>query len=156
MPIKPPIPPFTQETAIQKVRAAEDAWNKQEPEKVAMAYTPDSRWRNRDTFLQGRDEIVEFLQQKWARELNYRLIKELWAFTDNRIAVRYCYESQSTTGQWYRSYGNENWEFDSNGLMSSRHASINDVEIDEADRKFHWEFGTPRPEEHPGLSELGL
>src|SRR5699024_802371 len=148
--------PFTQETALQKVRAAEDAWNKQEPEKVARAYTPDSRRRNRDTVLLGRDEIVELLQQKWARELNYRRINELWACTDQRIAVRYCNASQSTTGQWYRSYGNENWEFDSNGLMSSRHASINDVEIDEADRKFHWEFGKPRPENHPGLSELGL
>lgn len=156
MSVKPPVPPFTQETAIQKIRTAEDAWNKQEPEQVALAYTVDSQWRNRDTFVQGRDEIIEFLKQKWARELNYRLIKELWAFTDNRIAVRYCYESQSTTGQWYRSYGNENWEFNSDGLMAFRHASINDVAIAGADRKFHWEFGTPRPADHPGLSELGL
>jgi len=156
MTIKPPVPPFTQQTAIQKIRAAEDAWNTQEPENVALAYTSDSAWRNRDTFLHGRDAIVEFLTQKWARELNYRLIKELWAFTATRIAVRYCYESQSTTGQWYRSYGNENWEFDSNGLMSTRHASINDVRITESDRKFHWPFGTPRPTDHPGLSELGL
>lgn len=156
MTVKPPVPPFTQQTALQKIRAAEDAWNKQEPETVALAYTVDSWWRNRDTFLQGRDEIVEFLTQKWARELNYRLIKELWAFTDTRIGVRYCYESQSSTGQWYRSYGNENWEFDSSGLMSSRHASINDVAIAESDRKFHWTFGTSRPTDHPGLSELGL
>lgn len=156
MSTKPPVPPFTQETAIQKIRAAEDARNRQEPHKVALAYTADSHWRNRDTFLQGRDEIIEFLQQKWARELNYRLIKELWAFTDNRIAVRYCYESQSATGQWFRSYGNENWEFDERGLMAHRHASINDVAIDESDRKFHWEFGAPRPADHPGLSELGL
>lgn len=156
MSVRPPVPPFDRESAIQKVRAAEDAWNKQEPEKVALAYTPDSKWRNRDTFLQGRDEIIEFLKDKWARELNYRLIKELWAFTDNRIAARYCYEFQSPEGRWYRAYGNENWEFDSNGLMSRRHASINDVEIAEADRQFHWELGTPRPEDHPGLSELGL
>lgn len=156
MSVKPPVPPFTQETAMQKIHTAEDAWNKQEPEQVALAYTVDSQWRNRDTFVQGRDEIIEFLKQKWARELNYRLIKELWAFTDNRIAVRYCYESQSTTGQWYRSYGNENWEFDHDGLMAFRHASINDVPIADADRKFHWEFGAPRPADHPGLSELGL
>ena len=156
MTVKPPVPPFTQQTAVQKIRAAEDAWNAQDPENVALAYTADSAWRNRDTFLQGRDAIVEFLTQKWARELNYRLIKELWAFTDTRIAVRYCYESQSTTGQWYRSYGNENWEFDSNGFMSTRHASINDVKIAESDRKFHWPSGTPRPADHPGLSELGL
>ena len=156
MTTKPPVPPFTQETAIQKVRIAEDAWNGQDPEKVALAYTPDSVWRNRDTFLQGRDEIIEFLKGKWSKELNYRLIKELWAFTDNRIAARYCYEFQSPVGQWYRAYGNENWEFDSNGLMSHRHASINDVRITEADRKFHWELATPRPEDHPGLSDLGL
>lgn len=156
MTVKPPVPPFTQQTAVQKIRAAEDAWNVQDPESVALAYTVDSAWRNRDTFLQGREAIIEFLTQKWARELNYRLIKELWAFTDTKIAVRYCYESQSTTGQWYRSYGNENWEFESNGLMSARHASINDVKIAESDRKFHWPFGTPRPTDHPGLSELGL
>lgn len=156
MSVRPPVPPFDREAAIKKVRGAEDAWNKQEPEKVALAYTPDSIWRNRDTFLQGRDEIIEFLKDKWSKELNYRLIKELWAFTENRIAARYCYEYQSPDGQWYRAYGNENWEFDNNGLMSHRHASINDVEITEADRKFHWEFGTPRPEDHPGLSDLGL
>ena len=156
MSVRPPVPPFDRESAILKVRSAEDAWNRQEPEKVALAYTPDSTWRNRDTFLQGRDEIIEFLKDKWLRELNYRLIKELWAFTENRIAARYCYEFQSLEGQWYRAYGNENWEFDNNGLMSHRHASINDVEISEADRKFHWEFGTPRPDDHPGLSELGL
>lgn len=156
MTVKPPVPPFTPQTAVQKIRAAEDAWNVQDPESVALAYTVDSAWRNRDTFLQGREAIIEFLTQKWARELNYRLIKELWAFTDTKIAVRYCYESQSTTGQWYRSYGNENWEFESNGLMSARHASINDVKIAESDRKFHWPFGTPRPTDHPGLSELGL
>ena len=156
MSVRPPVPPFTRETAIQKIRAAEDAWNQQEPEKVALAYTPDSKWRNRDTFLQGRDEIIEFLKDKWSKELNYRLIKELWAFTDNRIAARYCYEYQSPEGPWYRAYGNENWEFDSNGLMAQRHASINDVKISEADRKFHWEFGTPRPADHPGLSDLGL
>lgn len=156
MSVRPPVPPFDRESAILKVRSAEDAWNRQEPGKVALAYTPDSTWRNRDTFLQGRDEIIEFLKDKWSRELNYRLIKELWAFTDNRIAARYCYEFQSPEGQWYRAYGNENWEFDSNGLMSHRHAGINDVEISEADRKFHWEFGTPRPDDHPGLSELGL
>ena len=156
MSVRPPVPPFDREAAIKKVRGAEDAWNKQEPEKVALAYTPDSIWRNRDTFLQGRDEIIEFLKDKWSKELNYRLIKELWAFTENRIAARYCYEYQSPDGQCYRAYGNENWEFDSNGLMSHRHASINDVEITEADRKFHWELGTPRPEDHPGLSDLGL
>jgi nuclear transport factor 2 (NTF2) superfamily protein len=153
---KPPLPPFTPESATQKVRGAEDAWNKQDPETVAMAYTADSWWRNRSTFVQGREQIVEFLEQKWARELNYRLIKEMWACTDNRIAVRYCYESQSDTGQWYRSYGNENWEFDDDGLMRRRHSSINDLEIDVAERKFHWQFKTPRPADHPGLSELGL
>ncbi|GAA4478397.1 nuclear transport factor 2 family protein [Enteractinococcus fodinae] len=156
MSVRPPVPPFDRDAAIKKVRGAEDAWNKQEPEKVALAYTPGSTWRNRDTFLQGRDEIIEFLKDKWSKELNYRLIKELWAFTENLIAARYCYEYQSPDGQWYRAYGNENWEFDSDGLMSHRHASINDVEITEADRKFHWEFGTPRPEDHPGLSDLGL
>lgn len=156
METKPPVPPFTHESATVKIRGAEDAWNRQNPDQVALAYTPDSRWRNRDTFVQGRDQIIEFLVQKWARELNYRLIKELWAFTDTRIAVRYCYESQSTEGQWFRSYGNENWEFDENGLMAVRHSSINDVPIDDADRKFHWEFKTPRPADHPGLSDLGL
>lgn len=156
MSTKPPVPPFTRETAIQKVRIAEDAWNGQDPEKVALAYTANSAWRNRDTFIQGRDEIIAFLKDKWAKERNYRLIKELWAFTDDRIAARYCYEFQPSEGQWYRAYGNENWEFESNGLMSHRHASINDVAITEAERKFHWEFATPRPEGHPGLSDLGL
>ena len=156
MTTKPPVPPFTHESAMEKVRGAEDAWNRQDPETVALAYTNDSRWRNRSTFIQGRGHIVEFLKQKWDRELNYRLIKELWAFTDAKIAARYCYESQSTTGQWYRSYGNENWEFDDSGLMRRRHSSINDLEISEADRLFHWELGSPRPDDHPGLSELGL
>lgn len=153
---KPPLPPFSRDAAIAKIRGAEDAWNKQEPEDIAMAYTYDSWWRNRDSFVQGREEIIEFLKQKWSRELNYRLIKELWAYTDTRIAVRYCYESQSTSGQWFRSYGNENWEFDKNGLMRVRHSSINDVSIDESDRLFHWEYKTPRPSTHPGLSELDL
>lgn len=156
MTIKPPTPPFTLETATQKVRGAEDAWNRQDPDSVALAYTADSWWRNRTSFVQGREQIIEFLEHKWARELNYRLIKELWAFTETRIAVRYCYESQATTGSWYRSFGNENWEFDQNGLMRWRHSSINDLEIDEADRKFHWGLGTPRPPDHLGLSELGL
>jgi nuclear transport factor 2 (NTF2) superfamily protein len=153
---KPPLPPFTPESAVEKVRKAEDAWNRQDPAAVAMAYTADSWWRNRSTFVQGREQIVAFLEQKWSRELNYRLIKEMWAVTDNRIAVRYCYESQSDSGRWYRSYGNENWEFDEDGLMGRRHSSINDLEIGEAERKFHWEFKTPRPADHPGLSELGL
>lgn len=153
---EPLLPPFTRDTAIAKIRGAEDAWNCQVPENIALAYTPDSWWRNRSTFVQGRDQIIEFLKQKWARELNYRLIKELWAFAENRIAVRYCYESQSTAGQWYRSYGNENWEFDERGLMRYRHSSINDEEIGDSERKFLWNVQTPRPEDHPGLSELGL
>ena len=152
---RPPLPPFTEETAKQKVQAAEDGWNNRNPEKVAMAYTPDSQWRNRDEFLNGRQEIVEFLTRKWAKEQDYRLIKELWAYTDNRIAVRFVYEWHDEAGQWYRSYGNENWEFDENGLMKVRRASINDLIIDESDRKFHWEHGA-RPAEHPGLSELSL
>lgn len=152
----PLVPPFTLESATRKVRAAEDAWNGQDPEKIALAYAPDSWWRNRTTFIQGRDAIVDFLTDKWTRELNYRLIKELWSFTDTRIAVRYCYESQSTSGEWYRSYGNENWEFDESGLMRSRHSSINDLVIAESERTFHWELATPRPADHPGLSELGL
>lgn len=156
MTVKPPVPPFTRETATQKVRLAEDAWNARDPEKVALAYTEDSWWRNRSTFVQGREQIIEFLKQKWERELNYRLIKELWAFDDNRIAARYCYESQSTSGQWYRSYGNENWQFDEDGLMRWRHSSINDLAIDEAERKFHWDINGPRPMEHSGLSDLGL
>ena len=153
---RPPFPPFTAETAAQKARAAEDAWNSCDPERVSLAYTPDSRWRNRDTFLQGRDEIVSFLRQKWDRELDYRLIKEVWAHGGNRIAVRFVYESHDTAGQWFRSHGNENWEFDERGLMRQRHASINDVAIDEADRLFHWDRPGPRPADHPGLTELGL
>ena len=153
--MRPPVPPFTAETAAQKVRAAEDAWNRRDPETVALAYTPDSRWRNRSEFLAGRAEIVAFLQRKWARELEYRLIKELWAFTGDRIAVRFAYEWHDADGQWYRSYGNENWRFDADGYMAERHASINDLAIAEADRLFRWPHG-PRPHEHPGLSELGL
>lgn len=152
---RPPFPPFTAETAAQKVRMAEDAWNSRDPERVSLAYTPDSVWRNRAEFLQGRDEIVAFLRRKWARELDYRLIKELWAFTGNRIAVRFAYEWHDDSGQWYRSYGNENWEFAENGLMRRRIASINDLPIREEDRKYHWPHG-PRPDDHPGLSELGL
>ena len=152
---RPPLPPFTAESAAQKVRAAEDAWNRRDPETVALAYTPDSRWRNRSEFLGGRAEIVAFLQRKWAKELEYRLIKEVWAFEDNRIAVRFAYEWHDAEGQWWRSYGNENWEFDAEGLMAVRHASINDVPIAEADRLYRWPQG-PRPADHPGLSELGL
>jgi nuclear transport factor 2 (NTF2) superfamily protein len=152
---RPPLPPFTHETAALKARAAEDGWNNRNPEKVALAYTADSRWRNRAEFLNGRAEITAFLTRKWARELDYRLIKELWAFTDNRIAVRFAYEWHDDSGQWYRSYGNENWEFDANGLMQARHASINDMPIKDSERKMHWPQG-PRPADHPGLSELGL
>ena len=153
---RPPLPPFTRETAIKKIRAAEDAWNTCDPERVALAYTEDSRWRNRAEFIQGRAEIVAFLRRKWARELDYRLIKELWAFTDNRIAVRFAYESHDDSGNWYRSYGNENWEFDERGLMRIRHASINDVRIQESERLYHWDRSGPRPADHPGLTELGL
>jgi nuclear transport factor 2 (NTF2) superfamily protein len=153
--IRPPLPPFTAETAAQKARLAEDAWNSRDPAKVALAYTPDSRWRNRAEFIKGRAEIEAFLARKWARELDYRLIKELWAFHDNRIAVRFAYEWRDGSGQWFRSYGNENWEFDANGLMRLRIASINDVPIAEADRKFRW-AERRRPDDHPGLSELGL
>ena len=152
---RPPLPPFTRETAIQKVRLAEDAWNSREPQRIALAYTVDSRWRNRAEFPRGREQIVEFLTGKWQRELDYRLIKELWAFTENRIAVRFAYEWRDQAGNWMRSYGNENWEFDSQGLMQVRYASINDLPIAESERKFHWEQGR-RPEDHPGLSELGL
>ncbi len=151
--IRPPIPPFSQETAAQKVRAAENAWNNQIPEKIALAYSVDSRWRNRAEFLQGRSAIVEFLTRKWTRELDYRLIKELWAFHDARIAVRFAYEWHDDSGNWFRSYGNENWEFDANGLMQRRIASINDLPIGEAERKFHWPLGI-RPDNHPGLSDL--
>jgi nuclear transport factor 2 (NTF2) superfamily protein len=152
---RPPLPPFTAETAAQKVRLAEDAWNGRDPEKVALAYSSDSRWRNRAEFLQGRAEIAAFLTRKWARELDYRLIKELWAFTDDRIAVRFAYEWRDDTGQWFRSYGNENWEFDELGHMRKRIASINDLPIAEGDRLFRWPQGR-RPDDHPGLSELGL
>lgn len=151
----PIAPPFTRETALQKVRAAENAWNSRDPERVALAYSVESVWRNRSEFIHGRDEIIAFLTRKWSRELEYRLIKELWAFDDSRIAVRFAYESHDPSGQWYRSYGNENWEFDHEGLMLRRHASINDLPIDEAQRLFHWPHG-PRPEDHPGLTALGL
>ena len=152
---RPPLPPFTAETAAIKVRGAEDAWNRRDPEAVALAYSPDSRWRNRDEFVEGRAEIVAFLERKWSRELEYRLIKELWAFTGDRIAVRFAYEWHDAAGQWFRSYGNENWLFDADGTMAVRHASINDLAIPEADRLFHWPQG-PRPADHPGLSDLGL
>jgi nuclear transport factor 2 (NTF2) superfamily protein len=152
---RPPLPPFTRETAIQKVRMAEDAWNSRDPHRVALAYTIDSQWRNRAEFPLGREEIVEFLIRKWRRELDYRLIKELWAFTEDRIAVRFAYEWHDDAGNWYRSYGNENWEFDSRGLMRRRYASINDLPITGQDRKFQWPQDR-RPDDHPGLSELGL
>ena len=153
---RPPLPPFTRDSAILKVRKAEDAWNGRDPQKVAMAYTADSRWRNRSSFLQGRPAIVDFLTDKWARELDYRLIKELWAHGDDRIAVRFVYEWRDAGGQWFRAHGNENWAFDADGLMAERHASINDIPIAETDRLFHWDRSGPRPADHPGLSELGL
>jgi nuclear transport factor 2 (NTF2) superfamily protein len=153
---RPPLPPFTAETAAQKARAAEDAWYSCDPERVSLAYTEDSRWRNRDTFVTGREEIVAFLRQKWARELDYRLIKEVWTHGGDRIAVRFVYESHSSEGRWFRSHGNENWEFDEHGLMRRRHASINDIAIDDSDRLFHWDRSGPRPADHPGLTELGL
>jgi uncharacterized protein len=152
---RPPLPPFTRETAIQKVRAAEDGWNTRDPERVSLAYTPGSVWRNRAEFATGRAEIVQFLTRKWAKELDYRLIKELWAYTENRIAVRFAYEWHDDSGNWFRSYGNENWEFDEHGLMARRFACINDLPIREADRLFHWPLGR-RPDDHPGLSDLGL
>lgn len=152
---RPPLPPFTHETAVQKVRMAEDGWNSRDPERVALAYTVDSRWRNRSEFPRGREQIREFLTRKWQREQQYRLIKELWAFEGHRIAVRFAYEWHDAEGQWYRSYGNENWEFDEHGLMQVRHASINDLPIREDQRLFHWPQGR-RPDDHPGLSELGL
>jgi uncharacterized protein len=155
METKPPLPPFTLETAPLKVRAAEDAWNTRNPERVTLAYTQDSQWRNRSEFFSGRDEIREFLRRKWAKELEYRLIKELWAFTDHRIAVRFAYEWHDHGGSWYRAYGNENWEFDQSGFMSRRIASINDLPIAEDERKYFWELGT-RPKDHPTLFELGL
>ena len=152
---RPPVPPFTRETATEKVRLAEDGWNSRDPEKVALAYTKDSRWRNRAEFVTGREAIVAFLSRKWDRELDYRLIKELWAHDGNRIAVRFAYEWHDDSGHWFRSYGNENWEFDDDGLMRVRHACINDLPIEESDRKYHWPLGR-RPDDHPGLSELGL
>jgi nuclear transport factor 2 (NTF2) superfamily protein len=155
MPMKPPAPPFTRESAIEKVRLAEDAWNTRDPEKVSLGYTPDSRWRNRAEFINGREEIVAFLTRKWTREQDYRLIKELWAFDGNRIAVRFAYECHDDSGNWYRSYGNENWEFDDEGLMRVRLACINDLPIAESERKYHWPQGR-RPDDHPGLSDLGL
>ena len=155
MDLKPPLPPFTAETAAQKVRLAEDAWNSRDPARVVLVYTPDTRWRNRVEFPVGRGQVQQLLERKWAKELDYRLIKELWAFTGSRIAVRFAYESHDDSGQWYRSYGNENWEFNEQGLMVQRFASINDLPIMEAERKFFWPLGR-RPDDHPGLSELGL
>ena len=152
---RPPLPPFNAETAAKKARRAENAWNMKDPAKVSMAYTADSQWRNRSEFIHGREEIVSFLESKWAKETGYRLIKEVWAYAGNHIAVRFAYEWYDETGQWYRSYGNENWEFDEQGLMAQRHASINDVAIKEEDRKFTWE-GDIRPDDFPSLSELGL
>jgi uncharacterized protein len=153
---RPPLPPFTLETAIRKTRAAEDAWNTRDPARVALAYTPDSLWRNRAEFLQGRAAIVAFLTRKWNRELDYRLIKELWAWEGNRIAVRFAYEWHDDSGNWFRSYGNENWEFDDNGLMRRRLASINDLPIKSDERKYHWDSSGPRPADHAGLTDLGL
>jgi len=153
--MRPPLPPFTEETALEKVRLAEDGWNSRDPQKVSLAYTADSVWRNRDLFVTGRKEIVSFLTEKWKRENGYRLIKELFAFRENRIAVRYAYEFHNDSGQWFRAYGNENWIFDPAGLMAQRYASINDLAISEQDRLFHWPQG-PRPDDHPGLLGLGL
>jgi|TARA_B110000261_G_scaffold119744_1_gene133521 nuclear transport factor 2 (NTF2) superfamily protein len=152
---RPPFPPFDRESAIKKVRMAEDGWNSKDAEKVSLAYTIDSQWRNRNEFFSGRKEIVAFLENKWSKELEYRLIKELWAVSDNRIAVRFAYEWQNLNGQWFRSYGNENWEFNEAGLMQRRMASINDLAIDASERKFHWSLGR-RPDDHPSLSDLGL
>jgi nuclear transport factor 2 (NTF2) superfamily protein len=152
---RPPLPPFTHESAIEKVRLAEDGWNSRDAEKVSLAYTLDTRWRNRAEFVENRDEAKDFLTRKWKKELDYRLIKELWAFTDNRIAVRYAYEWHDDSGNWFRSYGNENWEFNEDGLMARRFACINDMPIKEAERKFRWPLGR-RPDDHPGLSALGL
>lgn len=152
---RPPLPPFTEQTATQKVRGAEDGWNSRDPAKVALTYTPDSQWRNRSQFIQGRPQIEAFLARKWQQENDYRLIKELWAFTENRIAVRFAYEWHDFGGNWFRSYGNENWEFNADGLMQRRIASINDLSIAESDRLFHWPQGR-RPDDHPGLSELDL
>ena len=152
---RPPLPPFTRETAIQKIRMAEDGWNSRDPTRVSLVYTPDSVWRNRAEFLSGREAIVAFLTRKWQKELDYRLIKELWAFHENRIAVRFAYEWHDDSGNWFRSYGNENWEFNPQGLMQRRIASINDLPISAAQRTFHWPLGR-RPDDHPGLTELGL
>lgn len=153
--LRHPLPPFTPESAREKVRLAEDGWNSRDPAKVAGAYSPDTSWRNRAEFVQGRDQVRAFLERKWHKELDYRLIKELWAFGGNRIAVRYAYEWHDDSGNWFRSYGNENWEFDDNGLMVNRYASINDLPIRESERKFRWPLGR-RPNDHPGLSDLGL
>lgn len=152
---RPPLPPFTAATAAEKARLAEDAWNSRDPERVAVAYTPDSQWRNRAEFIEGRDAIVQFLRRKWTRELDYRLIKEVWACAGDRIAVRFAYEWHDDSGQWFRSYGNENWAFDASGLMRRRIASINDLPVAETDRRYRWPLGR-RPDAHPGLSELGL
>jgi len=152
---RPPLPPFTRESAIRKVRLAEDAWNSRDPERVALAYTEDSTWRNRAEFVSGREAIIRFLERKWAKELDYRLIKEMWVSDGSRIAVRFAYEWHDDSGHWFRSYGNENWEFDEHGLMRRRIASINDLPIGEADRRYHWPLGR-RPDQSPGLSELGL
>jgi uncharacterized protein len=153
---RPPLPPFNHDTALEKVRLAENGWNTRDPEKVALAYSIDSWWRNRSEFVQGRRAIVEFLTRKWKKELEYRLIKELWTFEGTRIAVRFAYEWHDDSGNWFRSYGNENWEFNHNGLMERRYASINDLPIQEWDRKFHWDRSSPRPVDHPGLTDLGL
>lgn len=150
------VPPFTAETAARKVRAAEDGWNSRDPERVSTAYSADTVWRNRSQFVRGRDQVVEFLRGKWDKELEYRLIKELWAFGENRIAVRFAYEYHNPQGEWFRAYGNENWEFDDQGLMKTRHASINDVPIAESERKFHWDRSRSRPDDHPSLTDLGL
>jgi uncharacterized protein len=155
MEVRQPVPPFTAETAAQKVRLAEDGWNSRDPAKVPLAYSHDTHWRNRAEFIEGREEVKAFLTRKWNRELDYRLIKELWTFAGNRIAVRFAYEWHDDSGQWYRSYGNENWAFDENGLMTHRHASINDARIDEAERRFRWPLGR-RPDDHPGLSSFGF
>jgi nuclear transport factor 2 (NTF2) superfamily protein len=153
---RPPLPPFTRDTAILKVRGAENGWNTRDPQKVALAYTVDSHWRNRAEFLHGREAIIAFLTRKWAKELHYRLIKELWTWEGNRIAVRFAYECCDDSNNWFRSYGNENWEFDEHGLMRRRYASINDLPIKENERKFHWDSTGPRPADHPGLTDLGL
>jgi uncharacterized protein len=152
---RPPVPPFTLQTATEKVRLIEDAWNNRDPERLALGYSENSRWRNRAEFLNGRAEVTAFLKRKWARELDYRLIKELWSFDGNRIAVRFAYECHDDSGNWFRSYGNENWEFDDDGLMRTRYASINDLPIKESDRKYHWPLGR-RPDDHPGLTDLGF